>query len=75
MFKPKEWRSPLRQTREEYDRLRGSASSRGYDWRWSKAARRHLDAHPLCVGCMARGRAVAAVLVDHVVPHKGDMAL
>lgn len=75
MFKPKEWRSPLRQSDQAYDKLRGSSSARGYDWRWSKAARQHLSANPLCVGCLARGRPVAAVLVDHQVPHKGDMAL
>lgn len=29
---------------------------------------------PLCVGCQAIGLIVAADLVDHVEPHKGDTA-
>jgi 5-methylcytosine-specific restriction protein A len=54
------------------DRHRGSASERGYGWPWAKAAKGHLRNHPLCVGCEAEGRVMAAELVDHTEPHKGD---
>jgi 5-methylcytosine-specific restriction protein A len=37
-------------------------------WRAVRAA--FLRDHPLCVQCAARGRVVAAVVVDHVVPIK-----
>ena len=37
-------------------------------WRAVRAA--FLREHPLCVQCAARGRVVAAVVVDHVVPIK-----
>lgn len=52
---------------------RKSAAERGYDHRWHKASAAFLVAHPLCRGCLAMGRTEAAVLTDHVVPHRGDM--
>lgn len=54
---------------------RGSARERGYDTRWDKARGAYLVAHPLCVCCEANGAVVAATLVDHVKPHKGDRSL
>ena len=54
---------------------RGSAHSRGYGARWRKARLRFLAKHPLCVMCNARGVISAAVIVDHIKPHKGDAGL
>jgi 5-methylcytosine-specific restriction enzyme A len=54
---------------------RGSARERGYDSQWDKARRTYLTRHPLCVQCEKEGRVVVAVVVDHVVPHKGDQRL
>ena len=34
-----------------------------------------LADHPLCVYCEQRGRLTPANVVDHVRPHRGDMAL
>jgi len=34
-----------------------------------------LARHPLCAEHEGRGRKVAAVLVDHIVPHCGDYGL
>lgn len=48
---------------------------RDYGWRWRRARDAYVRAHPLCVACLATGRAVAARVVDHVVPHEGDDAL
>ncbi len=31
--------------------------------------------HPLCCGCQAEGRVEPTTVVDHVIPHKGDMVL
>lgn len=73
-FRPKGWRSDRDRQRLD-DRLRGSASERGYDHSWSKASKRYREAHPLCVGCLAVGRTTGARLVDHVEPHKGDRDL
>lgn len=55
------WRTDKRTTAE-----------RGYGARWQKARLRHLEAHPLCVMCLAESRVTAAQVVDHIVPHKGN---
>ena len=43
--------------------------------RWRNVRRRHLDRHPLCVMCAKEQRVTAATVVDHIVPHRGDMVL
>lgn len=60
---------------QRYDRWRGSAAERGYDYRWRKARVRHLKQNPLCVHCLEKGLIVPANEVDHVIPHKGDKKL
>lgn len=62
-------------TRYAYDEARGTASQRGYTSRWSKASKGYRAKHPLCVLCQAKGLIVAADVVDHRVPHKGDTVL
>ncbi len=57
------------------DRLRGGADARGYDARWRKARKLFLQQHPLCVLCQAEGKIVAATVVDHIIPHRGDQQL
>lgn len=57
------------------DQRRGSARARGYGAAWDKASLAHRAANPLCLGCAAVGRTVACHVVDHVIPHKGNMAL
>jgi 5-methylcytosine-specific restriction enzyme A len=54
---------------------RPDASGRGYGGSWKAAAARFKRAHPHCLGCAALNRKVATVVVDHVVPHKGDQEL
>jgi 5-methylcytosine-specific restriction endonuclease McrA len=46
-----------------------------YDRQWSKFRRTFLEANPLCVMCREQGHAVAATVVDHIRPHRGDEAL
>lgn len=66
------------QAQREQDQRRGSAHQRGYGRAWQKASKAYLRAHPLCQceacddGCK---RVTPASVVDHKVPHKGDMAL
>lgn len=45
------------------DAVRGSSSSRGYDWQWELLRREHLTANPLCFHCEDY-----ATVVDHRVP-------
>lgn len=54
-----------KRTRTEY---RENAADRGYDWRWQKARKEFLAANPVCVECMQ-----PATVVDHIIPHRGDM--
>ena len=61
--------------RRAFDARRGTASERGYGWKWQKARLAYLKAHPLCVVCQAEGVVKAADTVDHKVPHKGDREL
>lgn len=46
-----------------------------YNARWRKARIAFLAENPLCARCNREGRLAAATVVDHVKPHKGDMAL
>ena len=52
-----------------------SSTERGYDSRWRKARNHFLSLHQLCEMCKADGRANAAQVVDHRVPHRGDQTL
>ncbi|MBW7452456.1 HNH endonuclease signature motif containing protein [Paenibacillus sepulcri] len=58
-----------------YNRERGSAVSRGYDSKWRTERLGFLSKHPLCICCQQKGLIVAATVVDHIKPHKGDKAL
>ena len=57
------------------DRMRGSRQERGYGAEWGRARVAHLQQHPLCAHCAIEHRAVPATVVDHVIPHRGDMLL
>ncbi|MCM3761049.1 HNH endonuclease [Alkalihalobacillus oceani] len=51
---------------------RGSATSRGYGYKWQKARKQYLKVNPLCVRCIKSGRVTPAKVVDHIIPHRGD---
>lgn len=57
------------------DERRGTAASRGYGRRWRRESKAYLAEHPLCARHQRAGKVRAASLVDHVRPHRGDMAL
>ena len=46
------------------------------DWyglgRWKTRAHAQLRLHPLCAYCLQKNLVVAAVIADHVTPHRGD---
>ena len=49
-------------------------SGRLYDKRrWRRLSRTFLAAHPLCGMCEQVGKVTLATLVDHIVPHRGDV--
>ena len=45
----------------------------GNNWRRIRAL--YVKQHPLCERCKEQGRLTKATVVDHVVPHRGDLAL
>ena len=61
--------------RKKRDKERGSASKRGYDFRWQKARKTYLAHHPLCVICEKKGITTLATVVDHIIPHRGNSKL
>lgn len=64
--------------RKQAEVERGSSNSRGYGYRWQKASKAYLKAHPLCQcpDCQEGAKRITpAVVVDHIIPHRGDMNL
>ena len=57
------------------DKKRGNSAQRGYGEKWRKERIAYLQENPLCVECAKRGLVVAATVVDHVIPHRGDVKL
>ncbi len=68
-------RRPAFRQHEPRSARRPSPAKQGYGRRWRKARRLYLREHPLCVQCEAEGTIMAATVVDHVVPHRGDYNL
>lgn len=52
-----------------------TSGQRGYNYKWQQAREGFLAKHPLCVYCQREGRVMPATVVDHSVPHRGDMAV
>jgi 5-methylcytosine-specific restriction enzyme A len=46
-----------------------------YGYKWQQAREGYLRKHPLCTDHMKRGQYVQATVVDHIIPHRGDMQL
>ena len=53
---------------------RPSAAKRGYGRRWQRESKLYLRSHPQCAVCPQESIQPATV-VDHIVPHRGDMEL
>lgn len=49
---------------------RAGSAARGYDYRWQQYRISFLHTHPVCSRCEE-----AAIVVDHIVPHRGDVDL
>jgi 5-methylcytosine-specific restriction enzyme A len=46
-----------------------------YGYAWQQARAGFLAEHPLCCYCERVGKLTASTIVDHIVPHKGDVGL
>jgi 5-methylcytosine-specific restriction enzyme A len=54
------------------------ANARGYTYKWQQASKGFLAKHPLCQcpDCdEGRKRVTPSTVVDHHIPHRGDMTL
>ena len=60
---------------QHFEKQRATATQRGYGHSWHVARTKYLKSNPLCVWCLNEGHTTAATLVDHIVPHKGDVVL
>lgn len=58
--------------KRRYDDSRESSTKRGYGYRWQIARKAYLAKNPHCVDHRRRGYVVAATVVDHIKPHRGD---
>lgn len=54
---------------------RANSHQRGYTRQWANASKRFLKSHPFCVECNKNGQATPSTETDHVIPHRGNMAL
>lgn len=68
-------RSPLRQAPTAPARYRKVTQPLYKSKRWRDARLRHLGREPLCRACAEVGVVTAATVVDHVIPHRGDLTL
>ncbi|MGC1784464.1 MAG: HNH endonuclease signature motif containing protein [Acidobacteriaceae bacterium] len=57
--------------------VRLNSTQRGYGAKWQKASKAYLAAHPVAEDWfgMHGERVFAAEVVDHIIPHRGDMKL
>jgi 5-methylcytosine-specific restriction protein A len=55
--------------------MRPSAAKRGYGRRWQVSSKAYLAKHTECVECRRQGLLSVSEVVDHIVPHRGDMQI
>ena len=60
---------------DQHPPKRLSRSLRGYGRRWQRYRLLYLAEHPLCSDSSHGARPVAATVVDHRIPHRGDYDL
>lgn len=61
------WRPPRNTASKPTPQPRLTACKRGYDRQHRNMREEELADNPLCVYCLARGRAVAADRIDHII--------
>lgn len=62
----------VKSKRIKYDKERGTATQRGYNYSWSKYSKQFRKENPLCVMCEKEGIVTLADCVDHIVPVSGQ---
>lgn len=91
VHRAEERKEAQRERKRRHDAFRGTSRERGYTRQWEKARAAFLTEHPLCVRCRENGilndgtRRIdgsyepnankRGLVVDHIIPHRGDPAL
>jgi 5-methylcytosine-specific restriction endonuclease McrA len=63
-------RRRIQEAKRRHDANRPSARERGYDSKWDRERKAFLICNPVCRRCSA-----PATVVDHCIPHRGNMKL
>lgn len=58
-----------------WDKTTFSHSKTYGSYRWQQTRVRFLALYPLCAHCQAKNIVTVATVVDHIEPHRGNMAL
>ena len=66
--------APKRNYQREYSK-RNHKFNKLYNHKWAKARKAFLQEHPLCVRCSKVNQLTSSFIVDHIQPHRGDLAL
>lgn len=61
-----------RERKARFDQKRAPARERGYTTKWQREREAYLQANPTC---RRDGCGKPATVVDHVIPHRGDLKL
>jgi 5-methylcytosine-specific restriction protein A len=56
---------------KKYDNTRGTANSRGYNYRWQQYVKQYKIEHPLCVMCEKERIVTLVYCVDHIIAVTG----
>lgn len=58
-----------------HEQRRENSHRRGYTPQWYRMTKLFRADHPFCVECEKAGYSVAATVVDHITPHRGNQEL
>jgi 5-methylcytosine-specific restriction protein A len=58
---------------KQYEQNRNTEWQHLYGSKWQHARKSFLSQHPLCAECLKGGTTKAANVVDHIIPHKGNI--
>lgn len=69
------YRPKKRRKRQNIRTDRTNAYQKLYNRRWATSAKAYRQEHPYCVLCSLSRRYKPSTLVDHIIPHEGDLTL
>ena len=58
-----------------FECMKTLARDRGYNFKWRRRSKLFLKAHPLCAECLKQNNLTPSIVVDHIIPHRGEPVL